>query len=78
MIFLFVVSCSSNKEIPAVKKVIIAGKVLNQDPMTFKITISVNWIGLGQQSFLRYLKMMAVSKYHLTVISQLMCGYCIK
>jgi thiol-disulfide isomerase/thioredoxin len=49
LLSLFIVSCSSNKEVLFSKRVIIAGKVYNQDPMNYKIDFSINRVGFGQE-----------------------------
>jgi thiol-disulfide isomerase/thioredoxin len=48
-LFLFIASCSSPEKELSAKRIIIAGKVLNPDPMNYKIDFSVNRIGLGQE-----------------------------
>jgi thiol-disulfide isomerase/thioredoxin len=56
LILLFAVFCSSKKEILPNNKVIIAGKIINQDPLIFNIRISINRISFGQESISPILK----------------------
>jgi len=49
VLFLIIASCSSNDKELIPTRVIIAGKVVNPDPMNYKIDFSINRIGLGQE-----------------------------
>jgi thiol-disulfide isomerase/thioredoxin len=50
IILLIIASCSIKKDELPLKKVIIAGKVLNQDPRVFEIRFILNHIGFGKES----------------------------
>jgi len=49
LIIIIIASCSSQSNEFQYKRVTIAGKIINPDPMTYKINLSINHIGLGQE-----------------------------
>jgi thiol-disulfide isomerase/thioredoxin len=51
LILLLAISCTPKKDVLPNNKVIIAGKITNQDPSIYNIRISINQISFGQKSF---------------------------
>lgn len=49
ILVLIFISCSSTNLEPTTKRVIVAGKVINPDPLVNKINLSINRIGIGNE-----------------------------